>query len=190
MSTESGVVASKGTLKAADEKRVTRIGNDYQVETLPAVGTAFGCAEGAGADAAQLVWGVAADAEGAGGEPSTSAAGGGGGGGGAAARFLRQWAAAGLQDAALETLWQHGGRAEAAEAAMASRAQPEAPRAQMTHAAVLGAAIVSSRKDMFRAKRVLAASGVCVSIGELQHFFYGGPRPPLRQTDRQTDRTT
>lgn len=91
--------------------------------------------------------------------------------------YLRRWAAVELQDAALEALWRHNGWVSSADRVMeelqASHGFPRRPQAEAARSAALGAAIICARKDMLRAKRALNASGFGVSIGELQHFFYG-----------------
>jgi len=181
----------KPTLPADDVVRCTRVGDEYQVDSLPVADPTAHPAPAAGAagDLATLIWAPLGP------DSSSSASGAAHGGGDAVdgvagpsdlpgrtlafehAAYLRRWAAFELQDEALEKLFGSHGDLLAANAAMADiltrRNLPRLPQAEVTRSAALGSAIVAHRKDFYRAKCSLSAAGVAVSIGQLQHFFYG-----------------
>ena len=141
--------------------REARVGDDFQAAHLPDVGEEVGSTEGAGADGAALVWAPKANDE----EMSA-----------ARSSYLRRWAALGLQERAVHTLYESNDLT-AAEEAMAEAHRSEGTRRtaqeEVAHASLLSAAIIENRKDMMRARRALAARGKAVSVAELQHFFYG-----------------
>ena len=169
----------------------SRLGPDYQVAHIPEVGDPA-TSDGAGADTATLTWApLASEAESTNGRPLNPSAEGEralgsseptpaqstGDDAGQRAAFLRRWSAAELQERALRALWEQKGDVAAAEAAMLE-VQRDAGSRQLTlqQDACLGAtltcAIIEHRKDMWRAQRALARSGVSVSVGELQRFYY------------------
>ena len=141
--------------------REARVGDDFQAAHLPDVGEEVGSTEGAGADGAALVWAPKENDE----EMSA-----------ARSSYLRRWAALGLQERAVHTLYESNDLT-AAEEAMAEAHRSEGTRRtaqeEVAHASLLSAAIIENRKDMMRARRALAARGKAVSVAELQHFFYG-----------------
>ena len=155
------MVKNAHDLASIFEHRPARIGDEYQATDVPEVGAEVGSTEGAGADGAALVWAPKANDE----EMSA-----------ARSSYLRRWAALGLQERAIHTLYESNDLT-AAEEAMAEAHRSEGTRRtaqeEVAHASLLSAAIIENRKDMMRARRALAARGKAVSVAELQHFFYG-----------------
>ena len=116
---------------------------DVQVDELPSIG------DDVGADSSQLVW-APLDANGA--QPSLDPG---------RATYLRLWAAADMEEAALMELWKAGGDVAAAEAAMKARraaggdrgVAPERTLAEEADfGALVTAAIIEYRKDLVRAR--------------------------------------
>lgn len=187
--------SSKTSLKPADEGvKAVRIGIEYQVDNLPAASGSYECQhDGAAADQAKLIWApfdrdasTSASLHEDGDDGDRYAVADGMAGQGLSvsdqlvreqATYLRHWAAVELQEIALEELFKAQGDVAVASASM--RELQEAsnlrrlPQAELTRSAALGAAIIAHRKDFYRAKCSLTASGVAISVGQLQHFFYG-----------------